>query len=106
MFQANVSERVIQKTTGHRPLQALQSYERVSADQHREVMPAQPSAVTTDLVQPAPGPKHTTGDLGKLFGGFLNCSIGSFTVNVSPTISTVQGETDVEAEFDISCAGC
>lgn len=26
MFQANVSERVIQKTTGHRPLQALWSY--------------------------------------------------------------------------------
>lgn len=50
VFQANVSEQVVQKTTGHRPLQALQSYERVSADQHGEVMPAQPSAVTTDLV--------------------------------------------------------
>ena len=59
-------------------------------------MPAQPSAVTTDLVQPAPGPEHTTGDLGKLFVGFLNCSIGIFTVNVNPTYSTVQ----VEAEFD------
>ena len=113
MFQANVSERVIQKTTGHRSLQALRCY--VSADQHREVskllMPARPSAVTTDLVQPAPrpertvtadlvrpapGPERTTGDLGKLFGGFLNCSIGSFTLNVNPTYSSVQ----VEAEFD------
>ena len=79
-------------------MQALRCYERVSADQHREVskllMPTQPSAVTTDLVQSAPGPERTIGDL---FGGFLHCSISSFTVNVNPTYSTAEVETVVEA---------
>ena len=32
-------------------------------------MPAQPSTVTTDLVQP--GPERITGDLGKQIGGFF-----------------------------------
>lgn len=76
MFQSKSSR----KKTGHKSLQALRCYERVSAEQHREVskllMPAQPSSVTTDLVQP--GPERTTGDLGKQIGGFFNCLIGSF----------------------------
>ena len=66
MFQANISEQVIQKTTGHRSLQALRCYERASIDQHREVsklmMPAQPRAAAIDLVQPAP--ECSTADLG------------------------------------------
>ena len=103
MFQPNISEQVIQKTTGHRSLQALRCYGRVSTDQHREVsklmMPAQPRAAAIDLVQLAP--ERSAGDLGRMFGGFLNCSIGSVTVNVNPTYSTVsQVETAVEEEFD------
>ena len=36
-----------------------------------------------------------------MFGGFLNCSISSVTVNLNPTYSTVsQVETAVEEEFD------
>ena len=54
-------------------MQALQCSERDSAEQQREVskllMPAQPSTVTTDLVQP--GPERITGDLGKQIGGFF-----------------------------------
>ena len=91
MFQANISERVIQKTTGHRSLQALRCYERASTDQHREVselmMPTPPRAAAIDLVQPAP--ECSAADLGRMFGGFLNCSIGSVTANVNPTYSTV-----------------
>ena len=45
-------------------------------------MSAQPRAATIDLVQPAP--ERAAGNFGKMFGGFLNCSIGSVTVNVNP----------------------
>ena len=37
MFQNSVPERVIQKVTGHRSLEALREYERVSIDQHKQV---------------------------------------------------------------------
>ena len=37
MFQSNVPETVIQKTTGHQSLQALLTYERTSAAQHQDV---------------------------------------------------------------------
>ena len=63
------------------------------------MMPTQPRAAAIDLVQPAP--ECSAADLGRMFGGFLNCSIGSVTVNVNPTYSTVsQVETAVEEEFD------
>ena len=102
MFQANVSERVIQKVTGHRSLQALRCYERVSADQHREVskllMPAQPTAAAVGHAQPVP--EHSN-DLGGMFGGFASCSIGNITVNVNPTYSTISHRASaVEEEFD------
>ena len=38
MFQANVPEKIIQKTTGHRSIEALRSYERVSNEQQKAVM--------------------------------------------------------------------
>ena len=34
MFQANVPDKIIQKTTEHRSTEALCSYERVSTQQH------------------------------------------------------------------------
>ena len=44
---------------------------------------------------------RSAGDLGKKFSGFLDCSIGSVTVNFNPTYSTVsQVETAIEEEFD------
>ena len=63
------------------------------------MMPAQPRAAAIDLVPPAP--KRSTGDLGKMFSGFLNCSISSVTVNVNPTYSTIsQVETAIEEGLD------
>ena len=102
MFQANISEQIIQKRTGHRSLQALRCYERVSADQHREVskllMPTQPRAATINFRQPAP---ERGGDFGKMFGGFHSCSIGSVTINVNPTFSTDHHvESAIQEEFD------
>lgn len=37
MFQANVPDKVIQKTTEHSSIEALRSYERVSTQQHQAV---------------------------------------------------------------------
>lgn len=37
MFQANVPDKIIQKTTEHRSTEALCSYERVSTQQHQAV---------------------------------------------------------------------
>ncbi len=37
MFQANVPEKIIQQRTGHRSHEALRTYERTTADQHRAV---------------------------------------------------------------------
>ena len=63
------------------------------------MMPAQPRAAAIDLVQLAP--ERSAGDLGRMFGGFLNFSISSVTVNINPTYSTVsQVETAIEEEFD------
>ena len=46
MFQSNAPEEIIQKTTGHRSIEALRTYERISTDQHKEV--------TKVLLQPKP----------------------------------------------------
>ena len=66
-------------------------------------MPAQPIAAAADVqpMHPAqPTPEHGN-DLGKMFGGFLSCSIGSITVNVNPTCLTVTHRASgVEDEFD------
>ena len=37
MFRANVPEKIIQNTTGHRSIEALQFYVRISEEQHRAV---------------------------------------------------------------------
>ena len=37
MFQANVPEKIIQKTTGHRSIEALRGYERISQEQRQAV---------------------------------------------------------------------
>ena len=37
LFQKNVPERIVQKVTGHRSLEALHSYERISVSQNQEV---------------------------------------------------------------------
>ena len=35
MFRANAPEQIIQRTTGHRSIEALRTYERVSTEQQR-----------------------------------------------------------------------
>ena len=47
LFQANVLERIIQKTTGHKSVEALRTYERVSEEQCKSV-----SKVLMTIIQP------------------------------------------------------
>ena len=89
MFQANMPEKIIQKTTGHRSLEALRSYERISTQQHQAVSRVLMSnqsyrkelEPTSSHATPAPAP--TVPGFSQLFGSLQNCSIGRLTVNVN-----------------------
>ena len=98
MFRANVPEKIIQKTTGHRSIEALRSYERISEEQHRVVSKMMTnteyegahSGLCTEiqcqedrLVQYNAG---TTESLGRLFGDLTNCTIGSLTIKCQTNI--------------------
>ena len=112
MFRANVPEKIIQKTTVHRSIDALRSYERISEEQHRAVSKVMMmnteyegahSGLRTEiqfqedrLVQYNAG---TTESLGTLFGDLTNWTIGSLTVNVRP-IFNAQSTEKVDKEFD------
>ena len=74
MFQNSVPERVIQKVTGHRSLEALQEYERVSIDQHKQV-----SKILMTNVKKTESVSASVTKVG-FFGGINNCSIQQFTV--------------------------
>ena len=102
LFQAQVPERIIQKTTGHSSLDSLRTYERISTDQEQAVsrvmmsnqstsfsgqlreVPSQQSNVTQDS-----GLSSGSG-MGKIFGDLTNCSIGQVTVNVNPNKLYIQ----------------
>ena len=122
LFHANVPERIIQKTTGHKSLEALRCYERVSEDQHKSV--SQVLMLNSSYTPPAhqaqasvqgeniPAVEETRqksltvharpdyGMLSKVLGDMTNCSIGHITVNVNPTIYIKKTEKEIEDEFD------
>ena len=97
LFRSGVPETIIQKTTGHRSLKALHQYERDSTVQHE--------AVSKVLMSSTPVPfseeiNHTSSSsnavqesgLSRLFGTLNNCTIGSVTINMNPTINSVEEE--------------
>ena len=93
LFQNNVPERVIQKVTGHRSLDALRTYEKISTEQHRDVS----KVIMTNLQScnksvDQPG----SSDCGQISGGFMGgingCSIGSITVNFASEDSYKQNK--------------
>ena len=99
MFQSNVSEKVIQKTTGHRSLQALRTYERTSTAQHQDVSKVLMSALKDSPSEPQVASSFLEiVDPCKMLGGFVNCTIGSLTVNMNSTVTT--NNTSTEEEFD------
>ncbi len=79
MFQNNIPERVIQKVTGHRSLESLRAYERISVDQHTEVSKVLMSSATSGGSSVADN--STSSDLpgGLVFNG---CSIGKINIHV------------------------
>ncbi len=107
MFEAHVPEKIIQKTTGHRSLEALCTYERVSTDQHQavsKVLMANASFETGDgqrersKVQVVTHRSGGAENMARVFGDITNCTIGSITVHVNPTITVYS--SDIEKEFD------
>ena len=99
MFQSNVPETVIQKTTGHRSLQALCTYEPTSAAQHQDVSKVLMSARKDLQSEPQVASSSLESvDPCKMLGGFVNCTIGSLTVNMNSTFTTNNMST--EEEFD------
>ena len=78
LFQANVPERIIQKVTGHKSLDALRSYERVSVSQHQEVSKILMTNLTSESVTVKGGDQQICGTLG----GIHNCTIGNITFNI------------------------
>ena len=104
-FQANVPDKIIQKTTGHRSIEALRSYERISTQQHqavsrvlmsnrsfeKELEPSKPT-----LAPVAPAHARTVPGFSQLFGSLQNCTIGRLMVNVNPAAITVSGDEEFE----------
>ena len=106
LFQAEVPERIIQKTTGHRSLKSLCTYEHNSNDQQQavsQVMMLTDSASSTGELKKVTTQEVTvtqdTGsasanNMGKLLGDLTNCSIGQITINVNPNIHPLGHEKD------------
>ena len=69
----HVPEKVIQKVTGHRSLEALRTYENISTDQHKEV-----SKVLMSNLKSSQSWCQTN---VWVLGGINGCSIGNITVN-------------------------
>ena len=76
LFQNNVPEKVIQKLTGHRSLDALSSYEQISSDQHTEV-----SKILLSNIKSQDDISGSS-SICRVLGGVNGCSIGNLTVNM------------------------
>ena len=115
MFQANVPEKIIQKTTGHRSVEALRSYERISTVS--KVLMSNASYKKPDAVETGPQKEnlltsvHTNTKvdggtcLSRVLGDMSNCTIGNLTINVNPVINVQRAETQIEEEFDALVSG-
>ena len=109
MFQANVPEKIIQKTTGHRSVEALRSYERISANQYKSVSKVLMSNAmyeksdlgeTNSQKENSPSVIHTKPAdgtcLSHVLGDMTNCTIGSLSINIKPVITMQKTETEIE----------
>ena len=93
MFQANVPEKIIQSTTGHRCIDGLRRYERISTEQHQALSRVMMSSEATTYkeqlesevckTETSATSATSAGDVRKMFGDLTNVSIGSITINVN-----------------------
>ena len=106
LFRSGVPETIIQKTTGHRSLKALHQYERDSTVQHEAVskvlMSSTPVPFSEEINHTSSSSSNAVQEsglsgIGRLFGTLNNCTIGSVTINMNPTINITNS---VEEEFD------
>ena len=81
MFRNNVPEKIIQKTTGHRSIEALGSYERVSLEQETSVSKVLMSNENAGVEASV---EKTTSDMAHIFEDLTNCQV---TVNVNSSVS-------------------
>ena len=79
MFQQNVPERVIQKVTGHRSLDALRAYEKISVEQHKNVSKLIMTNSDEATSSASCDDKKATGFLG-------GCSVGTITFNFNSNL--------------------
>ena len=99
LFQANVPERIIQKTTGHRSVDALRSYEKISVDQYKavsKVLMTNSAFDSHENARPQPQDLSLPMNMARVFGNLTNCTIGKMTVNINPSVYS----SSVEDEFD------
>ena len=82
MFQADIPERVIQKTTGHKSLQSLWCYEQVSMEQHQEVSRVL-AAEQEEVGKTSTDVDSRESSTKSFFNGFIDCSINNITINVN-----------------------
>ena len=83
LFKAGVLEKIIQKTTGHRSLEALRSYERTSLDQEKEacrVLTSVDKNVSYSIEEHHSQTTRVTHSKSQV-PTFQGCSIGSITIN-------------------------
>ena len=92
VFCSNVPEKIIQSTTGHRSIDGLRKYERISSEQHQALSSVMMSSELTTYEQQlevnekvckVKTSSHSTGsDVRRIFGDLTNCTIGNITINV------------------------
>ena len=98
MFRANVPEKIIQKTTGHRSIEALRSYERISTIQQKAVSKVLVANTTYENAEvdakqdkkPKEATRSVTDGLSRVFGDMTNCTLGNIAVNINPTFKVFQ----------------
>ena len=111
LFHADVPERIIQKTTGHRSLDSLRTYERISTKQQEAVSRVMMSTQSTSFadefqkvsshhIAATPG-LESVASVGTVFRDFINCSVGKITINVNPNVQpTIIIWQDEDEKYD------
>jgi hypothetical protein len=82
LFQNNIPESVILKTTGHRSEKALRVYEKVSMEQTEVVSKVMMAGSTSNEEKENTPPSQ----VGSIFGGLSSCTITNLTVNVNKKV--------------------
>ena len=104
-FRTNVPEWIIQKMTGHRSIEALHTYKRVSTDQQKAVSKVlmakasfENSEQSVQIQSEVTDCSGTADNIARVLGDITSCTIENITIYVNPTFYV--GSSQVEKEFD------